>query len=82
MLLPGADVDEAAEIMERLRGVTPLGQTFSGGLAVWDGAETSDELIARADAALYSAKRSGRDRVVTAGAGTASTALPDVPAAA
>ncbi len=46
--------------------VTPLGQTFSAGLAQWDGAETSDELVARADAALYTAKRGGRDRVEVA----------------
>jgi hypothetical protein len=46
--------------------VTPLGQTFSAGVAAWDGTETSDALIQRADAALYAAKDGGRNRIVTA----------------
>jgi diguanylate cyclase (GGDEF)-like protein len=66
LLLPDAGLAHASEVVERLRAATPLGQTFSGGLAQWDGSETSDELIARADAALYQAKRGGRDRVLTA----------------
>jgi PleD family two-component response regulator len=45
---------------------TPLAQTFSGGIAEWDGEETSDQLVARADAALHEAKAAGRDRVRTA----------------
>jgi GGDEF domain-containing protein len=52
----------------RLRPVTPAGQTFSAGVATWDSAETSDELIARADRALYLAKQSGRNRTVVDGA--------------
>ena len=56
----------AAEVIERLRGDTPAGQTFSAGIATWDGRETSDELIARADRALYAAKAAGRDRVTLA----------------
>jgi diguanylate cyclase (GGDEF)-like protein len=63
VLLPQADAGVAAEVLERLRTATPLGQTFSAGLAAWNGVETSDELVARADAALYAAKRGGRDRV-------------------
>jgi diguanylate cyclase (GGDEF)-like protein len=66
VLLPDADTAEAVEVMERLRAATPLGQTFSSGVATWDDLETSDEMIARADAALYDAKRTGRDRVVVA----------------
>jgi GGDEF domain-containing protein len=53
-------------VLERLRPVTPAGQTFSAGLATWDGTETSKELIARADRALYAAKSSGRNRTLTA----------------
>jgi PleD family two-component response regulator len=32
----------------------------------WDGTETGDELVGRADAALYEAKELGRDRIVAA----------------
>jgi predicted signal transduction protein with EAL and GGDEF domain len=42
--------------------MTPDGQTCSVGLAQWDGAETADDLVQRADAALYRAKAEGRDR--------------------
>src|SRR5205823_1696765 len=66
VLLPSADAAEAGAVLQRLRGVTPAGQTFSAGLATWDGEETSDELISRADRALYRAKADGRDRIVIA----------------
>jgi diguanylate cyclase (GGDEF)-like protein len=72
MLLPGATAELAASALERLRGVTPAGQTFSAGVAAWDGNETSEELIARADRALYQAKDAGRDRILaSAQAGSA-----------
>jgi len=66
VLLPGTDLAGACALMERLRPVTPGGQTFSSGVAAWDRAETSEDLIARADAALYEAKHTGRDRIVPA----------------
>jgi diguanylate cyclase len=67
VLLPGTNLQLACEIMERVRPATPGAQTFSCGVATWDTTETSEELIARADAALYEAKNSGRDRIVAAG---------------
>ena len=65
-LLPGCDAEGATEVIARLQAATPDGQTFSAGVAIWDTAETGDELIARADAALYQAKNAGRNRAVIA----------------
>jgi diguanylate cyclase (GGDEF)-like protein len=58
--------EEAHETVERLREAVPMGQTCSVGVATWDGLESGTMLTGRADAALYEAKRTGRDRVVTA----------------
>jgi diguanylate cyclase (GGDEF)-like protein len=65
IVLP-ASIEEATDTMERLRASTPDPQTVSVGLARWDGDETPEELVARADAALYAAKEAGRDRIVQA----------------
>ncbi|MGX6603751.1 GGDEF domain-containing protein [Micromonosporaceae bacterium Da 78-11] len=73
---PARTARQAAVVVERALGVTPLGQTFSAGLAVWDGAETSDELIQRADAALYVAKDGGRNRVEIAPGDQAAKVYP------
>jgi predicted signal transduction protein with EAL and GGDEF domain len=35
-------------------------------VALWHGAETSDQLVARADKALYRAKQAGRNQVLAA----------------
>ena len=56
----------AFAVAERMRRATPRGQTCSIGVATWDGTESAAELVGRADEALYSAKRNGRDRVETA----------------
>jgi GGDEF domain-containing protein len=69
VLLPNATLEQAYDVVERLRQAMPLGQSFSAGLAVWDGDEPSDALLARADAALYAAKDAGRDQVVLAPTG-------------
>ena len=66
-LMPGCTADEAVEILRRLREDTPAGQSFSSGVALWDASETSEELLARADRALYEAKETGRGRTVVAG---------------
>jgi diguanylate cyclase (GGDEF)-like protein len=66
VLLPDTELEEAAEVVERLRARTPLGQTCSAGLAHWDFVESTDDLLARADAALYLAKAGGRDQLAEA----------------
>jgi diguanylate cyclase (GGDEF)-like protein len=65
--LPACPLADAKVIVERLRAAMPSGQTVSAGLACWNGRESADELVGRADAALYEAKRAGRDRLVSAG---------------
>lgn len=64
--LPGCDVVAAADVLGRLRGTVPHRQTCSVGYAQWDGTESTEALVARADAAMYAAKQAGRDRAVAA----------------
>ena len=65
--LPGCTLELAEAVLERLRSLTPAELTCSVGLALWDGEESDFELVARADQALYDAKRSGRDALFVAG---------------
>lgn len=64
VVFPDCGLDEAEVVLERLRAATAADQTCSAGLARWDLAEEAESLLTRADAALYEAKASGRDRVV------------------
>jgi diguanylate cyclase (GGDEF)-like protein/PAS domain S-box-containing protein len=64
VVLPDCPLEQAAETVERLREATPGGLTCSAGLASWDYAETTDDLVDRADSALYRAKAAGRNRLV------------------
>jgi diguanylate cyclase (GGDEF)-like protein len=69
LALPTCDVEQAFAVVERLRAAIPGGESCSAGIACWDGFETSVELLERADAALYDAKRGGRDQTFLAPSG-------------
>jgi len=75
VLLPGADLPHALEVGERLRAAVAeqrtgdVAVTMSLGVTAARGGEVRfAELYGAADAALYQAKRSGRNRVCAAGA--------------
>jgi diguanylate cyclase (GGDEF)-like protein len=54
---------QAVAAVERLKVTTPEIGSFSAGIAAWDGRESLDELLRRADVALYTAKTGGGSRV-------------------
>jgi two-component system cell cycle response regulator len=74
-LLPDTGREAAARVTEKLRlevsrtliehDGEPLRVTISIGMATWNG-ELPDEMLHRADVALYGAKAGGRDRAVAA----------------
>lgn len=74
LLLPRTGQERACEVAERLRGALSRLSfpsmprdavvTASFGLAQARPGDTLSQLLARADAALYRAKRAGRDRIV------------------
>jgi diguanylate cyclase (GGDEF)-like protein len=77
VVLPGTDLEGGAELAERIRRrlgeivvVAPDGErievTASFGVGAYPGVRTKDDLVAAADAALYAAKRAGKDRVARA----------------
>lgn len=62
-LLPDTGLDTAPAALEKLRSsVEQVGVTVSIGWAAWEG-ESADELLLRADDAVYAAKAGGRDCV-------------------
>jgi diguanylate cyclase (GGDEF)-like protein len=66
LALPACPLNQALKIVESFRAAIPEGQSCSAGLATWNGIETADELLDRADHALYQAKRAGRNQSATA----------------
>ncbi len=75
VLLACGNIDSACSILERIRKAVARSDTdtppvtFSAGVAQHRRGETPDELLERADIALYEAKRTGRDRHVVAPGG-------------
>ncbi len=73
IVIPGAAEQEVFSIGERLRCAvnepeicidgSSVRVTVSQGMATWDGNENIDNLIVRADKAMYQAKENGRNRV-------------------
>ena len=89
LMMPDTDADMAIRVAERIRvavqmhGVgwngQPLSITLSGGIAAFAiHGVTSDALIAAADAALYEAKRAGRNRILLAPAAGKSVASTEI----
>jgi diguanylate cyclase (GGDEF)-like protein len=72
ILLAGEDLQAARLVVDRVLAATPRGQSCSAGLACREAGEDSGALLGRADAALYEAKRAGRNR-------TQVSARPHVP---
>jgi diguanylate cyclase (GGDEF)-like protein len=77
LILPGTDLAGGAQVAERIRVAlagrvvlavdrTPITVTASFGVAAIPPAKTASELFAAADAAMYQAKRAGKNRVETA----------------
>lgn len=62
-LLMDTSDGQALAAIDRLTEVTPQLGSFSAGAAAWDGEQTLDELLRRADVALYAAKTDGGSRV-------------------
>jgi diguanylate cyclase (GGDEF)-like protein len=56
VLLPACDTDQARSLIDRMRAAQP-DVVFSVGLETWDGHSPADEVVARADDALYAVKQ-------------------------
>jgi diguanylate cyclase (GGDEF)-like protein len=67
LVLPACGEEQAEHLVERLQPLVPEKQTFSAGIATWNGLDDPQALLAAADRALLQAKRGGRNRIVISG---------------
>jgi len=98
ILFPATGITAAVDAIRRLQRELARSQfpndgqgrvmTFSGGAAAWHPGESLAQVLQRADAAMYQAKRSGKNLVViapdapeTAAAAAGAAAIDSVPAA-
>jgi diguanylate cyclase (GGDEF)-like protein/PAS domain S-box-containing protein len=63
MALPDCNATAARTALQRVLRASPEPETCSIGFATWDGSESGADLVARADRALYAAKRAGRNQI-------------------
>jgi diguanylate cyclase (GGDEF)-like protein len=70
LVMPETDLVGGHHLLDKLRtggrdATSDFGVTLSAGLTSWDGVEDTTSFIERADQALYRAKETGRNRVVS-----------------
>jgi len=76
IIIPHDTLENAGQVAERIRravhehsisvgGSTHVNVTLSLGVTEYNNDETANEFVERADTAMYEAKRSGRDKVIT-----------------
>ncbi|WP_146149371.1 diguanylate cyclase domain-containing protein [Kineococcus rhizosphaerae] len=68
LALPGCTAEAAVAVADRIRAAVPRGQSCTVGIAQWQPGLGADDVIARADEALYRGKEGGRDATVVHGA--------------
>ncbi len=76
LALPAQPLGNAQAVIARLRAAVPHPMTCSAGLTTWRPEETARQLVSRADRALYEAKRTGRDKTLSADESAALLAGP------
>ena len=74
VLLPDCALAEARRVAERLCEGIPFGPSCSAGAALWDGRESAEALLDRADREMYQAKKSGTPRTILAATAAAKPA--------